>query len=74
MAGFPITTPHSANPLAGVCGDKLQPGVEDGETPTEVVAEEYKKIIKRKKQENQNEKTENTKKRRALSTRERGQP
>ena len=33
-------------------GDQLQPGVEDGETPTEVVAEEYKKMIKRKKQEN----------------------
>ncbi len=39
-------------------GNQLQPGVEDGEIPTEVVAEEYKKILK---------------KRRALSTRERGQ-
>ena len=40
-------------------GDQLQPGVEDGGTPTEVVAEnkktineENKKIIKRRKQEN----------------------
>ena len=39
MAGYPITTPHSWNPLAGMGGDQLQPGVEDGETPTEVVAE-----------------------------------
>ena len=39
-------------------GDQLQPGVEDGETPTEVVAEN-KKTIKRRKQEN-------SKKRRAL--------
>ena len=37
-AGYPITTPHSRNPLAGVGGDQLQPGVEDGGTPTEVVA------------------------------------
>ena len=35
--------PHSRNPLAGVGGDQLQPGVEDGETPTEVVAEETRK-------------------------------
>ena len=47
-------------------GDQLQPGVEDGETPIEVAAEENKKILKRRKQENP--------KRRALSTRERGQP
>ena len=39
-------------------GDQLQPGVEDGGTPTEVAAEENKKIPS---------------KRRALSTRERGQ-
>ena len=57
-AGYPNTTPHSLNTLTGVDGDQLQPGVEDGEIPTEVVAEEYKKILK---------------KRRALSTRERGQ-
>jgi hypothetical protein len=31
-------------------GDQLQPGVEDGGTPTEVVAKENKKILK--KQEN----------------------
>ena len=37
-AGYPITTSHSKNPLARVGGDKLQPGVEDGGTPTEVVA------------------------------------
>ena len=30
-------------------GDQLQPGVEDGGTPTEVVAEENKKILKKKK-------------------------
>jgi hypothetical protein len=30
-----------------VDGDQLQPGVEDGETPTEVVAEENKKIPKK---------------------------
>jgi hypothetical protein len=41
-----------------VGGDQLQPGVEDGRTPTEGAAEENKKI---------------TKKRGALSTRERGQ-
>ena len=29
-AGYPITTPHSRNPLAGVGGDQLQPGEEDG--------------------------------------------
>jgi hypothetical protein len=41
-----------------VCGDQLQPGVEDGGTPTEVVAEENKKILKRRKQENpKNKKT-----------------
>ena len=39
--GYPITTPHSRNPLAGVGGDQLQPGVEDGGTPTEVVVGEY---------------------------------
>jgi hypothetical protein len=33
-------------------GDQLQPGVEDGGTPTEVVAQENKKILKRRKQEN----------------------
>ena len=48
--GYPITTPDSQNPLVGVGGDQLQPGVEDGGTPTEVVAGE-----KMKKQ-----KTENT--------------
>ena len=37
-SGYPITTPHSWNPLAGVGDDQLQPGVEDGGTPTEVVA------------------------------------
>jgi hypothetical protein len=35
-----------------VGGDQLQPGVEDGGRPTEVVAEENKKILKRRKQEN----------------------
>jgi hypothetical protein len=30
-----------------VGGDQLQPGVEDGGTPTEVVAEENKKIQKK---------------------------
>ena len=43
--GYTITTPHSQNPLAEVGGD--QPGVEDGGTPTEVVAEQNKKILKR---------------------------
>ena len=33
-------------------GDQLQPGVEDGGTPTEVVAKENKKILKTRKQEN----------------------
>jgi hypothetical protein len=33
-----------------VGGDQLQPGVEDGGTPTEVVAEENKKILRRRKQ------------------------
>ena len=33
-------------------GDQLQPGEEDGGTPTEVVAQENKKILKRRKQEN----------------------
>ena len=42
-AGYPITTLHSRNPLEGVGGDQLQPGVEDGGTPTEVVAEETRK-------------------------------
>ena len=42
-AGYPITTPYSHNPLAGVGGDQLQPGVEDGGTPTEVVAKETRK-------------------------------
>ena len=42
----------SQNPLAGMGGDQLQPGVEDGGTPTEVVVEVSKKIIKRRKQEN----------------------
>jgi hypothetical protein len=32
--------------------DQLQPGVEDGGTPTEVVAEESKKILKRRNKEN----------------------
>ena len=36
--GYPITTPHSQDPLAGVGHVQLQPVVEDGETPTEVVA------------------------------------
>ena len=31
-------------------GDQLQPGVEDGGTPTEVVAEENKKINNNKKE------------------------
>jgi hypothetical protein len=35
-----------------VGGDQLQPGVEDGGTPTEVVAEKNKKILKTRKQEN----------------------
>jgi hypothetical protein len=35
-----------------VGGDQLQPGEEDGGTPTEVVAEEKKKILKTRKQEN----------------------
>jgi hypothetical protein len=39
VTGYPITTPHSWNPLSGMDGDQLQPGVEDGETPTEVVTE-----------------------------------
>ena len=52
MAGYPITTPHSGNPLAGAGGNQLQPGVEDGGTPTEVVAKENKKILKTRKQEN----------------------
>ena len=43
-----ITTPHSRNPLVGVGGSQLQPGVEDGGTPTEVVAEETKKILTRR--------------------------
>jgi hypothetical protein len=65
-AGYPITTPHSRNPLVVVGGDQLQPGEEDGGIPTEVVAKE--------KQENpKNKKTRNPPKRRALSTRERGQ-
>ena len=51
-AECPITTPHSRNPLAGVGGDQLQPGVEDGGTPTEVVVEENMKNLKRRKQEN----------------------
>ena len=51
MAGFLITTPHSANPLARVCGDKLQPGVEDGETPTEVVAENQENSKKKTRKE-----------------------
>ena len=35
-------------------GDQLQPGEEDGGhgTPTEVAAQENKKILKRRKQEN----------------------
>jgi hypothetical protein len=33
-------------------GDQLQPGEEDGGTPTEVVAQENKKILKTRKQEN----------------------
>ena len=36
--GQGITIPHSQNPLTGVGGDQLQPGVEDGGTPIEVVA------------------------------------
>jgi hypothetical protein len=40
-----------------VCGDQLQPGVEDGGTPTEVVA-----VVELKEEE----KTENTKKKRTL--------
>ena len=39
-------------------GDQLQTGVEDGGTPTEVVAAENKKILKRKKQENPHTKKE----------------
>jgi hypothetical protein len=39
-----------------VGGDQLQPGVEDGGTPTEVVAEENKKILKTRKQENEQKK------------------
>ena len=31
----------SWNPLGGLGGDQLQPGVEDGGTPTEVVVGEY---------------------------------
>jgi hypothetical protein len=50
--GYPITTSHSQNPLVGVGGDQLQPGVEDGGTPTEVVAEKNKSILKTGKQEN----------------------
>jgi hypothetical protein len=49
VAGYPITTPHSWNPLAWVGGDQLQPGVEDGETPTEVGAEENPKKKKTRK-------------------------
>ena len=37
-AGYPITTPHSLDPLKGVGGDQLQPRVEDGGTHTEFVA------------------------------------
>ena len=48
-AGYPITTPHSPNPLAGVGSHQLQPGVEDGGTPTEVVAIELKKKAKTRK-------------------------
>ena len=40
----------SLNPLVRVGGDQLQPGVEDGGTPTEVVGEKNKKILKRRKQ------------------------
>ena len=49
--GYPITTPHSRNPLARTGGNQLQPGEEDGGTgtPTEVVAQENPK---RRKQEN----------------------
>ena len=51
---------------------QLQPGVEDGGTPTEVVAE----IEWKGKQENQENRRKQkiSKKRRALSTRERGLP
>ena len=52
-AECPITTPHSRNPLAGVGGDQLQPGVEDGGTPTEVVA---KTKTENKKKERENKK------------------
>jgi hypothetical protein len=41
-----------------VGGDQLQPGVEDGGTPTEVVAEENKKIIKRRKEKKEKNKTD----------------
>ena len=41
--GYPIATNHSQNPLVEVGGDQLQPGVEDGGTPTEVVAEKNEK-------------------------------
>ena len=56
-------------------GNQLQPGVEDGGTPTEVVAaiEIRNPENQPQKEEKQKNKNKQTKKRRALSTRERGQ-
>jgi hypothetical protein len=51
--GYPITTNHSRKPPVEVGGDQLQPGVEDGGTPTEVVA---KTKTKNKKKERENKK------------------
>jgi hypothetical protein len=46
-----------------VGGDQLQPGVEDGGTPTEVLAEENKKSQKEKEKENPKKKKKNKRKR-----------
>jgi hypothetical protein len=49
--GIPST--HFIHGISGGSGgDQLQPGVGDGGTPTEVVAEENMKILKTRKQEN----------------------
>ena len=48
----PITTPHSLT-LAEMGGNQQQPGVEDGGTPIEVVADKSRKSLKKnRKQEN----------------------
>ena len=62
----------------GVGGDQLQPGVEDGGTPTEVVAALELRNPEIQQNSSKKKKTWKSKinkhKRRALSTRERGQP